>query len=44
MSAKGTFCLQNLKKMKARTEEKVNKRNHSIQDGGRNHQVHVQDH
>ena len=34
---KGTCHLQNVKKMRTRTEEKVNKRNHSIQDGGRNH-------
>ena len=42
--SKRTCRLQNLKKMRTRTEEKVNNRNHSIQDGGRNHQVHVQDH
>ena len=43
MSAQGTCRLQNLK-MRTRTEEKVNKKTHSIQDGGRIHQVHVQDH
>ena len=44
MSAKGTCRLQNLKKMRTKTDEKVSKRNHSIQDGGRNHQAHAQDH
>ena len=44
MSAKGTCRLQYLKKMRTRTEEMVNKRNLSIQNGRGNHQVHVQDH
>ena len=44
MPAKGTCHLQNLKKIKTKTDEKLNKRNNSIQDGGRNHQVHVENH